>query len=90
MLREDHIAKIIQTYTDRKPLGKYAHVAKLSEIADNDYNLNIPRYVDTFEEEEQIDLDAVAAQIRTIHDDMKSTDLIIAGFCHELGISSPF
>ena len=90
MLREDHIAKIIQTYTDRKPLGKYAHVAKLSEIADNDYNLNIPRYVDTFEEEEQIDIDAVAAQIRTIHDDMKSTDLIIAGFCHELGISSPF
>jgi type I restriction enzyme M protein len=42
---------------------KYAHVATIDEIRENDYNLNIPRYVDTFEEEEEIDIDAVQAEI---------------------------
>mgnify|MGYP000626987208 CR=1 FL=1 len=49
-LREQHIQKIVETYRDRKEIEKYSHLASLQEIAENDYNLNIPRYVDTFEE----------------------------------------
>ena len=55
-LREQHIQKIVETYRDRKEIEKYSHLASLQEIAENDYNLNIPRYVDTFEEEEPIDI----------------------------------
>ena len=51
-LRPEHIQKIIDTYRNRTEIEKYSHCASLQEIKDNDYNLNIPRYVDTFEEEE--------------------------------------
>ncbi|MGD9475775.1 MAG: N-6 DNA methylase, partial [Eubacteriaceae bacterium] len=54
-----NIEKIIKTYQDRQDVEKYAHLASLEEMVENDYNLNIPRYVDTFEEEEAIDLDEV-------------------------------
>jgi type I restriction enzyme M protein len=90
VLREEHIEKIIMTYKDRITIDKYSYVAPLSELEENEYNLNIPRYVDTFEEEEQIDLDAVALQIREITKQMKATDSVIAWFCKELGIKSPF
>jgi type I restriction enzyme M protein len=62
-LSEDHISKIMQTYADRAEVEKYAHVAEFTEIKENDFNLNIPRYVDTFEEEEEIDIDAVQLEI---------------------------
>jgi type I restriction enzyme M protein len=58
-----HIEKIIQTYRERKAVEKYAHVAAVKEIKENDFNLNIPRYVDTFEEETEIDIDAVQIEI---------------------------
>ena len=58
-----HIEKIVSTYKSRKKIDKYAHVASLGEIKENDFNLNIPRYVDTFEEEEEIDVDAVQQEI---------------------------
>ncbi|MCP9173663.1 MULTISPECIES: type I restriction-modification system subunit M [Acinetobacter calcoaceticus/baumannii complex] len=61
-LTEDNIAKIIATYRARKSVDKYAYLATLQEVKDNDYNLNIPRYVDTFEEEAEIDLVAVRAE----------------------------
>ena len=51
-LREQDRAKIVQTYRQRQFVDKYAYVATRAEIAENDYNLNIPRYVDTFEEED--------------------------------------
>jgi type I restriction enzyme M protein len=89
-LREEDINKIIETYTNRITEDKYSYVADLKEVAENDYNLNIPRYVDTFEEEEPVDLTAVASEIKGIDSDMKSTDATIAGFCKELGIDSPF
>jgi len=89
-LREQDIEKIIDTYNNRKTEDKYSHVAKLSEIKENDYNLNIPRYVDTFEEEEPIDLNEVTAEITKIDADMAETDKKIAGFCKEFGIDSPF
>ena len=61
-LRPQHIQKIVETYRDRKEIEKYSHLATLQEVADNDYNLNIPRYVDTFEEKEPIDIKDVMAK----------------------------
>lgn len=55
-LTEEHINKILSVYSERKDIEKYSHLASFEEIKSNDYNLNIPRYVDTFEEEEPIDL----------------------------------
>src|SRR5690606_3187640 len=52
-LTDENIAKIIASCAARENVDRYAHVASLDEIKENDYNLNIPRYVDTFEEEEQ-------------------------------------
>jgi type I restriction enzyme M protein len=63
ILSEDYLDKIFDTYKTRKDVEKYAHIATIDEIRENDYNLNIPRYVDTFEEEEEIDIDAVQAEI---------------------------
>ena len=63
-----NIEKIVETYRNRQDVEKYAHVASLDEVRENDYNLNIPRYVDTFEEEEEIDLDEV---LRLIEQDKR-------------------
>lgn len=90
VLRAEDIAKLITAYKNRKDEDKYSHVAPLSEIADNDYNLNIPRYVDTFEEEETINLKAVTKELRTVDEAMKATDKEIAKYCKELGIDTPF
>lgn len=89
-LRPEDIDKIIDTYTERKPEDKYSYVASLDEVKENDYNLNIPRYVDTFEEEEPIDLAEVTAEIKKIDADMLETDKKIAAYCKELGIEAPF
>ncbi|KRM90157.1 type I restriction-modification system subunit M [Liquorilactobacillus cacaonum] len=59
LLTDDNINKIIETFKKREDVEKYAHVANLEEIKENEFNLNIPRYVDTFEEEETVDLDEV-------------------------------
>ncbi|HNX57727.1 MAG TPA: type I restriction-modification system subunit M [Spirochaetota bacterium] len=90
VLRESDIEKIISTYRTRLEEEKYSKRATLKEIADNDYNLNIPRYVDTFEAEESIDINAVAKEIRKIDVQMTETDKKIAVFCKELGIEVPF
>ncbi|PCI24258.1 type I restriction-modification system subunit M [Candidatus Peregrinibacteria bacterium] len=89
-LRDEDIEKIINTYKSREEIEKYSYNAPLKEIAENDFNLNIPRYIDTFEEEEIIDIDAVAQEIQEIDKDMESIDKEIAGFCEELGIANPF
>lgn len=67
-LTRANIEKIVETYRNRQDVEKYAHVASLDEVRENDYNLNIPRYVDTFEEEEEIDLDEV---LRLIEQDKR-------------------
>lgn len=85
-LREEHIRKIVETYRDRKEIEKYSHCATLQEIADNDYNLNIPRYVDTFEEEEPIDIKAVMAEIKKLEAKRADLDKEIEGYLRELGI----
>jgi type I restriction enzyme M protein len=90
VLRDEHINKIIDTYRNRTELDKYSKKASLKEIALNDYNLNIPRYVDTFEAEAVIDIEAIAKDIKALDENMKVTDNLIAAFCTELNISSPF
>lgn len=90
MLSEANMNKIVNTYRERKKEDKYSYVATLEEVIENDYNLNIPRYVDTFEEEEQIDIDNVATEIQTLDTDLKENETLIASFCKELNIKTPF
>ena len=89
-LRSEDIDKIISTYRERSTIDKYSYVATLEEIEENDYNLNIPRYVDTFEEEEPVDLDAVSEELKSLDQDILETDKTISDFCEELGIKAPF
>ena len=88
-LRDEDVEKIVSTYRQRSQEEKYSHRAPLTEIEENDFNLNIPRYVDTFEEEEEIDLDAVVREIREIDQEMLEINRLIRGFCKELGIEAP-
>ncbi|EKO3371315.1 type I restriction-modification system subunit M [Vibrio fluvialis] len=88
-LRDEDVERIIEAYSKRESVDKFAHVAKLSEIEENDYNLNIPRYVDTFEEEAQVNLDTVATEISDIETKMSSVDADIADFCAQLNIKAP-
>lgn len=90
VLRDEHIDKIIDTFRNRTETEKYSKRALLTEIATNDYNLNIPRYVDTFEAESEIDIEAIANEIKAIDESIKETDKSIANFCKELNISTPF
>ena len=89
-LLPEHLDKIIDAFTQRQNIEKYAKVATLQEVKDNDYNLNIPRYVDTFEAEDEIDLNAIAQQLKELEQQSQKTDEVIAEFCKELGIDSPF
>ena len=89
-LLPEHLDKIIDAFTQRQNIEKYAKVATLQEVKDNDYNLNIPRYVDTFEAEDEIDLNAIAQQLKDLEQQSQNTDKVIAEFCKELGIDSPF
>lgn len=85
-LRPEHIQKIIETYRTRAEIEKYSHCATLKEIEENDYNLNIPRYVDTFEEEEEIDIKAVMAEIKELESKRTELDAQIEIYLKELGI----
>lgn len=89
-LRPEDLDKIISTYKARTAEAKYSAVVPLAEIAENDYNLNIPRYVDTFEEDAAVDLAAVTAELKALESGMAATDKTIADFCQQLGIASPF
>ncbi len=89
-LRPQDIDRIVNTYRKREAIEKFSHVAERSEVAENDYNLNIPRYVDTFEEEKPIDLAEVSEKLVALEKAMGENDQVVAGFCEELGIKGPF
>lgn len=89
-LREEDVEKIVNTYRNREAIDKYSYIASLAEIAENDYNLNIPRYVDTFEEEEIINIEQVADDLKAIDVELQSTNETIAAYCQELNIPTPF
>ncbi|WP_298764089.1 type I restriction-modification system subunit M [uncultured Polaribacter sp.] len=90
VLTATHLQNIIETYRTKQTKDKYSYLATLEEVQENDYNLNIPRYVDTFEEEELVDLKAVATDLQNLEKDIAATDQTIANFCKELNIETPF
>jgi len=90
ILRPEHIQRIVDAYLARTHEDKYSAVASLADIKANDYNLNIPRYVDTFEAEEAIDLNSIAGQLKALNEQSQHTDDTIAAYCQELGIAPPF
>jgi type I restriction system adenine methylase (hsdM) len=86
VLRDSDVEKIVNTYVKRENIDKYAYVATLDEIKENGYNLNIPRYVDTFEEEEHIDIGEVKTKIEKIDEEIAEIDNELEVYLKELGI----
>lgn len=85
-LDETHMQKILETYKNRTEIEKYSHVAILEEIQENDYNLNIPRYVDTFEEEEPVNIEATKKDIIMIEDELVIVKEKMKSYLEELGL----
>lgn len=87
ILRDSDIEKIVQTYKKRETIDKYSYLATLDEIKENEYNLNIPRYVDTFEEEAEIDIQATQKEIENLEKQLADVQLKMKGYLKELGIN---
>lgn len=87
-LTPENIARIVETYHARVSVDKYAYLATPDELAENDYNLNIPRYVDTFEEEAEIDLIAVRAERIALKVELAALEAKMDGYLRELGYAS--
>jgi type I restriction enzyme M protein len=85
MLRPQDINKIVDTFQKRKTIYKYSYLASYAEIEENEFNLNIPRYVDTFEEEEEIDIAAVQKEIKQIEIELAQTQAKMSAYLKELG-----
>ena len=88
LLEDAHIEKIVRTYRERAEVERYSHRAVREEIAENGYNLNIPRYVDTFEPEEEIDVAAVQKDILRIEAELAEVRAKMAGYLRELGVDA--
>jgi type I restriction enzyme M protein len=86
-LLDEQVDRIVATYDQRKNVSKYAHAAKLKEIEENDFNLNIPRYVDTFEAEAEIDIGVVQAEIEQLEGDLAQVRKKMAKYLKELGVT---
>lgn len=86
VLTDEHIQKIYNAYQERKNIDKFAHVAPMEEIVENGFNLNIPRYVDTFEEEEQIDIAANRTALEEIEAKEKEAVAKVNAFLIQLGL----
>ena len=89
-LEEEHLNKIIEAYKERRDIDKFCHVATMEEIETNDYNLNIPRYVDTSEKEEEIDLVAKAQDIENLNAEITAAESELKKYFDELGLKFPF
>ncbi len=85
-LSEEHINKIVDTYKNRREIEKYSHIATFDEIKENDFNLNIPRYVDTFEEEEEVDLAKVKVEIVDLENELQKVQSQMTEYLKELGV----
>lgn len=90
ILEDKDVDRIVNAYRNRVEEERYSHIATLAEIAENDYNLNIPRYVDRFVEEEDINLEEVTTAIKQTRDDLTSVYAEIADYCQQLNIPTPF
>lgn len=90
VLRDADIDKIISIYRNRTDEEKYSKRVAMQDIAANDYNLNIPRYVDTFEAEDLIDISVVSSNLKQLATERIQIDAVIASFCAQLNIPTPF
>lgn len=90
ILRPEDIDKIVDTYRERKIEEKYSYIVPLSEIRENDYNMNIPRYVKTFEEEDNINFSEISQKLKDLDRSMIEMDKTIIEICRELNIETPF
>lgn len=72
-MTDEHIDAVMELYKNRKTVEKESYLASFEDIEKNDFNLNIPRYVDNFEEEEEIDLDELLTSISTTDDEIEKT-----------------
>lgn len=89
VLREQDIQKIIDTYAARQDVERYAHVATLDEIKENDFNLNIPRYVDTYVPEPPIDLGELTREMAEVDEQIASAQQELLGMMTELHAEDP-
>ena len=85
-LTKENIQKILETYKNYKEVEKYSHVATMDEIKENEYNLNIKRYVDTFEEEEEIDIEETKKNIEKINEELQVLEKELQKSLKELGL----
>ena len=85
-LRDEDIEKIVKTYKDRDSIDKYSHLASKEEMEENDYNLNIPSYVDTIEVEELVDIDATKKRIEKLEKEMAEIKGQMSQYLKELGL----
>lgn len=86
ILRDSDIARIVNAYRVRENVDKFSRVASFEEIRENDFNLNIPRYVDTFEEEELVDIDEVKQNIASIEAELAQVQAQMKRYLEELGL----
>ncbi|KFN90593.1 type I restriction-modification system, DNA-methyltransferase subunit M [Tetragenococcus muriaticus PMC-11-5] len=87
VLEDKHIDKILETYKKREVVDKFSHAANYDEIDENDFNLNIPRYVDTFEEEEPIDMAALSKEIIDLDKEIEKSEAEISSMIDELAVT---
>lgn len=85
-LRDEDIERIVETWRAREDVEKYAYRATVDEVRDNDFNLNIPLYVDTFEEEEPVDLVAVKGEIERLERELAGARAELEMALEELGL----
>lgn len=85
-LLDEHLERIVSTFRARNEGAKYSKVATVTEITENDFNLNIPRYVDTFEEEAEIDIAAVEAEIEGLEAELAEVRKKMKAYLKELGV----
>ena len=86
ILRDEDIEKILEAYKNRKEVEKYCHIATFDEMKENDFNLNIPRYIDTFEAEEAIDMHIVKQELINIENEMEYIKTCMNKYLSELGL----
>lgn len=83
-LSDEHIDRVVETYRARKIEERFSHLAVAEEIVSNEYNLNIPRYVDTYQEEEEIDIEAVQHEIDGLEKDLIDVRKKMEGILQEI------
>lgn len=86
-MTDDHIQKIVDAYIKRENVDKFTHIVDFAEIEENDFNLNIPRYVDTFEEEEPIDIVELSKELKNIDAEIKKAERELLAMIGQLAVT---